>query len=103
MTRFLPLAAVLLPMLASAETPAQVTIRSFAFGPQAITVRAGTTVTWVNRDAEPHTVISDSDKFRSEALDTGDSFSVTFDRAGTYGYFCSLHPHMTGAVTVTPE
>jgi plastocyanin len=103
MRRFLLLAALLLPALSSAEAPAQVTIRSFAFGPQAITVRAGTTVTWINRDVEPHTVITDSDKFRSEALDTGDSFSVTFDTAGTYGYFCSLHPHMTGAVTVTPR
>lgn len=102
MTRFL-LLAVLLPVLASAEGPAQVTIRSFAFGPQAVVVRAGATVTWVNRDGEPHTVISDDGKFRSEALDSGDSFSVTFDKAGTYGYFCSLHPHMTGTVTVRPE
>ncbi len=77
-------------------------IRSFAFGPQAITVRAGTKVTWVNEDVEPHTVVGDGRTFQSEALDTGDGFPVTFDKAGTYGYFCSLHPHMTGSVTVTP-
>jgi plastocyanin len=101
MRRLLVLAA-LLPLLVSAETPGEVVIRSFAFGPQTITVRAGATVTWVNRDVEPHTVVSDSHTFQSEALDTGDSFSVTFDSAGSYGYFCSLHPHMTGTVTVVP-
>jgi plastocyanin len=102
MKRFLILLAALLPMLGSAETPADVVIKSFAFGPQGITVKAGTTVTWVNRDVEPHTVVSNDHKFQSEALDTGDSFSVTFDTAGTYGYFCSIHPHMTGTVTVIP-
>lgn len=100
------LAALLLPALATAQTPppepAQVVIQSFAFGPQAVTVRAGTKVTWVNKDIEPHTVVSDSHKFQSEALDTNESFSVTFDKAGSYGYFCTLHPHMTGTVTVTP-
>jgi plastocyanin len=103
MRKLLVLAA-LLPLIASAAEPpaAEVAIKSFAFGPQAVTVRAGTKVTWVNKDEEPHTVVSDSHKFQSEALDTGDGFSVTFDAAGTYGYFCSLHPHMTGTVTVTP-
>jgi plastocyanin len=94
--------AALLPCLAGAETPADVTIQHFEFGPQAVTVKAGTKVTWVNRDVEPHTVVSNDHKFQSEALDTGDSFSVTFDKAGSYGYFCTLHPHMTGTVTVLP-
>lgn len=94
--------AALLPVLASAQPPAEVVIKSFAFGPQGMTVKAGTKVTWVNKDVEPHTVISSDHKFQSEALDTGDTFSVTFDTAGTYGYFCSLHPHMTGVVTVEP-
>lgn len=102
MRRLLILAAALLPVLASAQTPSEVTIKSFAFGPQELTVKAGTKVTWVNRDVEPHTVVSSDHKFQSEALDTGDTFSVTFDTAGTYGYFCSLHPHMTGVVTVVP-
>jgi plastocyanin len=101
MRRILFLAALLLPALASAQT-AEVTIQHFAFSPQALTVKAGTKVTWVNKDVEPHTVVSNDQKFQSEALDTGDTFSVTFDKAGSYGYFCTLHPHMTGTVTVTP-
>lgn len=99
------LAALLLSLSASAQTapaPEPVVIQSFAFGPQAVTVRAGTKVTWVNKDIEPHTVVSNDHKFQSEALDTNESFSVTFDKAGSYGYFCTLHPHMTGTVTVTP-
>jgi plastocyanin len=100
--RFFLILAALLPFLASAEPVSDVVIKSFAFGPQAVTVKAGTKVTWVNKDVEPHTVISQDHKFQSEALDTNDSFSVTFDQAGSYGYFCSLHPHMTGVVTVTP-
>jgi plastocyanin len=98
------LAALLLSLQASAQTtPAsdQVVIQSFAFGPQAVIVKAGTKVTWVNKDIEPHTVVSNDHKFQSEALDTNDTFSVTFDTAGTYGYFCSIHPHMTGTVVVT--
>jgi plastocyanin len=79
-----------------------VTIDNFAFGPAAITVAAGTKVTWTNRDDEPHTVASADDPkvFKSGPLDTGDSFSFTFDRPGTYRYFCSIHPHMTGTVVV---
>ncbi len=99
------LAALLLSLPASAQTapaPEPVVIQSFAFGPQAVTVKAGTKVTWVNKDIEPHTVVSSDHKFESEALDTDETFSVTFDTAGTYGYFCSIHPHMTGTVTVTP-
>jgi len=91
--------AALLPSLAWAE---DVTILHFEFGPQAVTVKAGTKVTWTNKDVEPHTVVSNDHIFQSEALDTGDTFSVTFDKAGTYGYFCTLHPHMTGTVTVVP-
>ncbi len=100
--KFLGMLAALLPLLASAQTPVDVVIKSFAFGPQGLTVKVGTKVTWVNQDVEPHTVVSSDNKFTSEALDTGDRFSVTFDTAGTYGYFCTLHPHMTGVVTVTP-
>lgn len=105
MRRLLYLAALLLSLQASAQTapaPDRVVIQSFAFGPQGLTVKAGTKVTWVNKDIEPHTVVSSDHKFQSEALDTDETFSVTFDTAGTYGYFCSLHPHMTGTVTVTP-
>ena len=64
---------------------------------------AGTTVTWVNEDDTPHTVVSDDRKtFRSKPLDTDDRFSFTFTTPGTYGYFCSIHPHMTGKVVVKP-
>ena len=87
--------------IAAAE-PNGVTIDNFAFGPQALTVATGTTVTWTNRDNELHTVVSaDNPKiFKSTALDTGDKFSFTFAKPGTYKYFCSIHPHMTGVVVV---
>jgi plastocyanin len=77
-----------------------VTIDNFSFTPKEITVVVGTTVTWVNHDDVPHTVVSSERKFRSNALDTGDRFSFTFREAGTYGYFCSVHPMMTGRVVV---
>ena len=82
----------------AAET--EVDIDQFTFLPQRITVKAGTTVTWINEDDVPHTVASSSKVFKSKALDTADKFSFTFTTPGTYDYFCSLHPHMTGAVVV---
>jgi len=66
-------------------------------------VKAGTTVTWTNRDDDAHTVTSVANTFRSPGLDTGETFSYTFTRAGTFEYFCTLHPLMTGKVVVTPE
>ena len=81
-------------------TDAEVDIDQFAFIPQRITVKAGTTVTWINEDDAPHTVASSDKLFKSKALDTGDEFSFTFTTPGTYAYFCSVHPHMTGAVVV---
>jgi plastocyanin len=87
--------------LAAAE-PNTVGIDNFAFGPKELTVAVGTTVTWINHDDEPHTVVSadDTKLFKSGALDTDDKFSFTFAKAGTYQYFCSIHPHMTGTVVV---
>jgi plastocyanin len=79
---------------------AEVEIDQFAFVPQRMTVKAGTTVTWINDDDTPHTVASSSKLFKSKALDTKDKFSFTFTTPGTYAYFCSLHPHMTGVVVV---
>jgi plastocyanin len=76
-----------------------VNIDNFTFEPKALTVKVGTTVTWKNRDDIPHTLVS-AGKFRSKTLDTDDSFSFTFTSAGDYGYFCSLHPHMTGMIKV---
>jgi plastocyanin len=78
----------------------EVQIDQFAFIPQRITVKAGTTVTWINEDDAPHTVASSDKLFKSKTLDTGDKFSFTFTTPGTYAYFCSVHPHMTGAVVV---
>jgi plastocyanin len=66
-----------------------------------VTVPVGATVTWVNGDDVPHTVVATDKSFRSKVLDTDDRFSFTFTRAGTYDYFCSIHPHMTGKVVVT--
>jgi plastocyanin len=79
---------------------AEVTIDNFSFTPPAITVKAGTQITWKNRDDIPHTVVSDDHLFKSKALDTDDTFSFTPTKAGTYTYFCSLHPKMTAKVVV---
>jgi plastocyanin len=84
-----------------AGTPQMVKIDNFTFAPGAVTVPAGTTVQWVNRDDIPHTVVSDDKTtFKSKALDTDDNFSYTFSKPGTYPYFCSIHPKMTGKVVV---
>ena len=90
------------PTLVRAEPPAAtVMIDDFAFDAPTVTVAPGDTVTWVNHDDEPHTVVADDGKtFRSKVLDTGDRFSFTFRTAGTFGYFCSVHPHMTAKVVV---
>ena len=77
-----------------------VKIDNFSFGPATLTVAAGTTVTWTNRDDIPHTVVSDDKVFKSKVLDTDEKFSFTFTKPGTYGYFCSIHPKMTGKVVV---
>jgi plastocyanin len=78
----------------------EVKIDNFAFGPQTLTISAGTTVTWINRDDIPHTVVSSDGVFKSKVLDTDDKFSYTFAKAGTYPYFCSIHPKMTAKVVV---
>ncbi len=94
-------AAGLAASAAAAPAPATVKIDNFTFGPAAITVPVGTTVTWVNNDDIPHTVVANDRKtFRSKVLDTDDKFSFTFNAPGTYGYFCSIHPHMVGKVVV---
>jgi amicyanin len=78
----------------------RVTIDNFSFMPTSLTVSAGTTVTWVNRDDVPHTVVSTEKKFKSPVLDTDEQFSYKFTEPGTYEYFCSVHPKMTGKVVV---
>jgi amicyanin len=83
-----------------AETHAA--IDKFKFEPDTITVPVGTTVVWENKDDIPHTVVSMDGTFRSAALDTEDTFSFTFNKAGTFEYFCSLHPYMKAKVVVAP-
>lgn len=80
----------------------EVKIDNFSFGPASLTVSVGSTVTWTNRDDIPHTVVSADDPkvFKSKVLDTDEKFSFTFTKAGTYAYFCSIHPKMTGKVIV---
>jgi plastocyanin len=78
----------------------EVKVDNFSFSPQTITIAAGTTVIWTNRDDIPHTVVSDDKVFKSKVLDTDEKFSFTFDKAGNFPYFCSIHPKMTGKVIV---
>jgi plastocyanin len=78
----------------------EVKIDNFTFGPAALTVMVGTTITWTNRDDIPHTVVSTDKVFKSKVLDTDETFSFTFSTPGTFPYFCSIHPKMTGKVVV---
>jgi len=78
----------------------EVKIDNFSFGPASLTVPIGTLVTWTNRDDIPHTVVSTDGVFKSKVLDTDEKFSFTFSKAGTFLYFCSIHPKMTGKVVV---
>jgi plastocyanin len=79
-----------------------VAIEDFYFEPANAAVNPGDTITWVNEGNHPHTVTADDGQFHSEVLNPGDSFSVTFPEAGTFGYHCEIHPSMTGSVTVGP-
>jgi plastocyanin len=85
----------------SAPAAVAVGIDNFTFNPQTVTVKAGTTVTWTNKDDTPHGIAVTNNAFkRSQALDTDDSFSFTFTTPGTYQYFCYIHPHMVGSIVV---
>lgn len=81
-------------------TTAAVTIKDLAFSPDMVTVAIGTTVTWTNQDSVSHTITSVDGIFGSDTLAPGNSFSFTFIDKGTFDYFCSIHPHMTGSVIV---
>ena len=95
----LPLSALILPGQAQ-NAPVQVGIDNFTFNPQKLTVKAGTTVIWTNKDDIPHAVAAVNKEFKSKTLDTDDRYAFTFTTPGSYEYFCSLHPHMTGTVVV---
>src|SRR5262249_2450916 len=92
------LALACLPGVARAAQ-LEVKIDNFTFGPQKLTVKVGDTVTWINEDDIPHTVVS-TGRFRSKALDTDDKYAFTFTTPGTYQYFCGLPPHMQGTIVV---
>ena len=84
----------------SAGANAEVKIDNFIFGPQTLTVPVGTTVTWTNKDDIPHTSVSTDGVFKSKVMDTDEKFSYTFTKTGTYSYYCSVHPKMTGKIVV---
>jgi plastocyanin len=93
------LACVIAPLVAQ-NGVVPVTIDNFVFEPARLAIKAGTTVTWINRDDIPHTVAAKDRAFKSKVMDTDESFSFTFSTPGEYPYFCSLHPHMTGTIVV---
>jgi plastocyanin len=86
--------------VSEAAAPTSIEVKDFMFMPTTLTVNAGTQVSWVNKDDEPHTVVSDAGLFRSGALDTDESFSFKFDKPGTYHFTCSIHPRMVGTIIV---
>lgn len=85
---------------AAVPATAAVSIENFTFKSPASTVKPGTTVIWTNSDDIPHTVVAKDGSFKSKVLDSGDRFSYTFAKPGQFGYFCSIHPHMTGTIIV---
>ena len=93
-------ASYLNPAKAWAADEPKVMIKDFMYSPMDLTVKAGTTVTWVNLDDEPHNVISDTGLFRSGGFDTHESFSYKFDKPGTYHITCSIHPRMVATIVV---
>ena len=84
----------------SGPGPNEVFIEGMAFNPSSISVAAGTTITWTNKDAIAHTVTSNSNLFSSGSIGFGGTFSFKFTTAGTFAYFCSVHPSMVASVTV---
>jgi amicyanin len=88
-------------LLANAQNQTSaIAIDNFTFNPQTVTVKAGTTVTWTNKDDIPHAIAAVGKQFKSKVMDTDNSYSFTFTTPGSYAYFCSLHPHMTGTIVV---
>jgi plastocyanin len=100
--KFAP-AALLLMIGSSRAEDHRLTIQNFMFMPMVLTIKAGDTVIWDNKDGEPHTVVNLDHEFRSPALDEKDTFSHTFKTPGTFKYFCSIHPKMVGTIIVTPK
>lgn len=88
------------PSSAAPPDSTQIVIKDFMFTPKSLTVKAGSSVTWVNMDDEPHSVVSDTGLFRSGAVDTNETFSFKFDKPSTYPYHCAIHPRMVATIIV---
>ncbi len=93
-------AATHLRAASSGSSTTEVKIDNFSFNPPALKVKTGTTIHWTNRDDMPHNVVAEDKTFRSKVMDTDEQFSFTFDKPGTYSYFCGLHPRMRATITV---
>ena len=95
-------AFLILGQSVAAASPATVDVKidNFSFSPPTITVKAGTQITWTNADDISHNVVSNDHSFKSKVLDTDEKFTYTADKPGTYTYYCSIHPKMTGKVVV---
>jgi plastocyanin len=97
-------ALILQPTRARSEekgsSATEIRVDNFTFAPETLTVSVNSTVTWVNKDDIPHVIASDDGLFKSKALDTDDKYSYTFSKAGTYSYYCSVHPKMVGKIVV---
>jgi amicyanin len=99
------IAVALMIILVATEVRADeavVHIENFTFNPPELTVKPGTTITWINADDIPHSVVGEKAGFRSHVLDSDEKFSMTFADAGELDYFCGLHPHMRGKIIVKP-
>ena len=92
--------AISLAQAAAADAGPQVIIDNYAFSPASLTVKVGTTVTWINQDDDAHTVDSTQGKFKSGTMNKGGRFEFRFTEAGEYPFFCRFHPKMTGKVIV---
>ena len=88
------------PQQVAATNEAEISIENFHYMPETLTVKAGTAVTWINRDEEPHNVVSLDRVFRSKAIDGGEKFTASFDKPGPYKYICAVHPQMRGQIVV---
>ena len=100
----LPATLILQPTRARSEekasSPTEIRVDNFSFAPETLTVSINSTVTWVNKDDVPHVIASNDGLFKSKALDTDEKYSFTFSKAGTYAYYCSVHPKMVGKIVV---
>ena len=97
-----PIAITDVPLETATDTGSanQVVVDNFSFAPETISVPTGATVTWTNHDDVPHTIVNTEHRFKSPVLDTDERFSHVFDAPGSYQYFCSIHPKMTGQIVV---